>query len=333
MVEEMGQIMMRNWDLRDVRVRVNLPSPIRQVRVPIRCVITPIYGLSNPIRQVVPLISHIRSYPPHRSHLHPPSLSFSSTSQPSSQNTKFSHPSQSLHGMIMSWHRVQHTPSTASTQDCLSSLHSHDYELTPECRVSFRRASLHDRPPLASSLWELKSKVTVSHSHGCELTNWWIECQHRARHPSTATKNSSNLTRSRPPSVYPNSLDYGLQFSTITASKCISKLAQSQPPSVYPNSLDYGLQVCTITASKCISEFTRSWAPSASLSSLDLGLQVQFSTRSITASKYIVNERRRVHGDTGVTEVNVHSIVIIRRTSNCWQSPRAGSPDKPFVDR
>jgi len=48
-------------------------------------------------------------------------------------------------------HRVQHTPSTASTQDCLSSLHSHDYELTPECSFSFRHASLHNRPPSASS--------------------------------------------------------------------------------------------------------------------------------------------------------------------------------------
>jgi hypothetical protein len=38
-------------------------------------------------------------------------------------------------------HRVQHTPSTACTQDCLSSLHSHDYELTPECSFSFRSAS------------------------------------------------------------------------------------------------------------------------------------------------------------------------------------------------
>jgi len=48
-------------------------------------------------------------------------------------------------------HRVQHTPSTASTQDCLSSLHSHGYELTPDCSFSFRRASLHDRTPSASS--------------------------------------------------------------------------------------------------------------------------------------------------------------------------------------
>jgi len=270
----------------------------------IQSVITPIQGLPNPIRQVVPLISHIRSYPPHRSHLHPPSLSFSSTSQPSSQNTKLSHPSLSLHGMIMSRHRVQHTPSTASAQYCLSSLHSHNYELTLECHVSFRCASLHDRPPSASSLWELKSKITFSHSHGCELTNWWIESQHQACRPSTACEYSSNLTRSRHPGVYPNSVDYGLQFRMITASKRIFKLAQSPPPSVSPYSLDYGLQVCTITASKCISEFTRSWPPSASMSSLDLGLQVQFSTRSITASRYMVNERRRVYGDTGVTENN-----------------------------
>jgi len=68
-------------------------------------------------------------------------------------------------------HRAQHIPSTAYTQDCLSSLHSHDHELTPECSFSFRRASLQDRPPPASSPWELKDKVTSAHSHGCELTN------------------------------------------------------------------------------------------------------------------------------------------------------------------
>jgi len=68
-------------------------------------------------------------------------------------------------------HRVQHSPSTAYTQDCVSSLHSHDYELTPECSFSFRRTSLHDRPPSASSQWQLKGKVTLSHYHGWELTD------------------------------------------------------------------------------------------------------------------------------------------------------------------
>ena len=307
MVEEMGQIIMRNWDLREFRVRVNLPSPLREVRVPIRRVISPTQGPPNSIRQGVPLISHIRSYPPYHSHLPPPSLSFSSTTQTSLQNTKLSHPSLSLHDMILSWHRVQHTPSTASTQDCLSSLHSHDYELTPECSFSLWRTSLHDRPPSASSPSELKGKVTLSHSHGCELTIWWIESQHRARRPSTASKYSSNLTWSWPPSASPNSLDHSLQVylqtRSITASKCISKLAQSQPGSVSPNSLDYSLQVRAITASNCISEFTRSWPPSASLSSLHLGLQVHISTRSIMASRYIINVRRRVYGDSGVTEV------------------------------
>ena len=108
-----------------------------------------------------------------------PSLSFSSTTLPLLQHTKLSHLSLSLHVMIMSLHRVQHipstsihrvqayteykhtpstsihrvqhTPTTASTRDCLSSLHSHDYELTLECSFSFRCASLPNRPPSARS--------------------------------------------------------------------------------------------------------------------------------------------------------------------------------------
>jgi len=206
----MGEIIMRNWDLREFCVRVNLPSPIQQVWVPIRCEISPIRCLPTPIRQVLPMISRIRSYPPHHSHLHPPSLSFLSTTQPSSPNTKFSHPSLSLHAMIMSWHQVQHTLSTAYTQHCLSSLHSHDYELTPECSFSFRRTSQHDRPPSARSPWELKCIVTLSHSHGYELTNWWIESEHPARRPLSAYKYSSNVAQSWPPSASPNSLDHGL---------------------------------------------------------------------------------------------------------------------------
>jgi len=70
----MGEIAMRNTNLREFRVRVNLPSPIWQVRVLICSVSSPIRGLPNPTRQFVPMISHIRLYPPHRSHLHPSSL-------------------------------------------------------------------------------------------------------------------------------------------------------------------------------------------------------------------------------------------------------------------
>jgi len=177
--------------------------------------------------------------------------------------------SLSLHVMIMSWHRVQHIPNTAYTQDCLSSLHYHDYKLTPECSFSFRRASLHHRPPSATSPWELQGKVTLSHSHGWELTNWWKESQHPARHPSTAFQYSSKLTRLRPPSASPNSLDYGLEVHLQTHSIPVSKLAQLRPPSVSPNLLKYGVQLHLhtrlITISECISKFTWSRPPSVSL--------------------------------------------------------------------
>jgi len=120
----MGEIIMKNWDLREFRVRGILPSPIRQVRVPIRRVITPIRGLLNPIRQVVPLISQVHSYPPYSSHLHPPSLSFSSTTLPSLQEPKVKSSlsiSPCHHDELTpsaayaecSIRRVQHTPSAA----------------------------------------------------------------------------------------------------------------------------------------------------------------------------------------------------------------------------
>ena len=41
-------------------------------------------------------------------------------------------------------HQVQHTPSIASTQDCLFSIHCHDYKLTPKYSFSFQLASLND---------------------------------------------------------------------------------------------------------------------------------------------------------------------------------------------
>ena len=124
----------------------------------------------------------------------------------------------------------------------------------------------------------------------------------------TASNCMSKLAQSRPQSASPNSLNHGLQVHlstrSIMASKCISKLARLRPPSVSPDSLDYSLQVRTITASNCISKLARSRPRNASPNSLDHGLQVHLSTRLITASKYIVNERRRVYGDTGVMEVD-----------------------------
>jgi len=187
--------------------------------------------------------------------------------------------------------REQHTPSTPYPRDWRSSLHSHDYKLTPECSFSFRRAPLHNWQPSASSLWEHNGKVDLSHSHGCELTNLCIESQHPVRRPSTASEYSSNHARSLPPSVSPNSQDHGLQvylqthsimackFARASSLKRISKLARSWPPSASPTSLDHGLQVhlqtCSITASKCISKLPPLWPPS----SCDHGLQVHLQTR------------------------------------------------------
>jgi len=71
--------------IREIRVRVKLPFPIWQVRVPIRRVFRPIRGLLNPIWQAVILIAHSCSEPAYCCHLHPPSLPFSSTTLPSSQ--------------------------------------------------------------------------------------------------------------------------------------------------------------------------------------------------------------------------------------------------------
>jgi len=124
-------------------------------------------------------------------------------------------------------HRVQHTPCTASTQDCLSSLHSHNYELTPQRTFNLRWASLRDRPPSASSPWEVIGKISLSHSHGYVLTNRWKESQHPAHRPLTAYKLWSKLSRLRPPSSH----DHGRQMH-------ISKLARSQPPSASPHSLN-----------------------------------------------------------------------------------------------
>jgi len=222
----------------------------------------------------------------------------------------------------MSWQRVHHTPSTAYTQEWLSSDYFHDYELTPECSFSCRRASLHDRPPSASSSWALTGIITLSPSHGCELTNWCRESQHPARRPSTASQYSSKLARlrspdslahrlqvylrtrsiaasmcisklagSRPPGASPNSLDHSLQVylqtHSVTASKCFTKLARSRPRSVFPNFLNYGLRVGMIKASTCISRFIRSWPPSVSQITLQYRLQVDLQTRSIMVSECI----------------------------------------------
>jgi hypothetical protein len=68
-----GEIIMRNWDLREFRVQVNCPFLIWQVLHLIRWVEPPIRGLLNPIRLVVPLTLISIRILNIRSHLHPSS--------------------------------------------------------------------------------------------------------------------------------------------------------------------------------------------------------------------------------------------------------------------
>jgi len=104
--------------MREFRVRVNLPSPIQQVRVPIRLVIPPIRGVLNRIMHVVLLISQVRLYPPYCSHLDPPSLPFSSRTLPSLQEHKVR---SSL--SISPCHHHELTPSAASAECSIHRVH------------------------------------------------------------------------------------------------------------------------------------------------------------------------------------------------------------------
>jgi len=94
----------------------------------------------------------------------------------------------------------------------------------------------------------------------------------------------SKLAQSRPPSVFPNLVDYGLQVQQHTRSITIFEC-------IFPHSLDHVLEVYlqsrSITASKSIHTLAwlRSWSSSARL--LNHGHQVDCQTCSSTTYKCI----------------------------------------------
>jgi len=169
-----------------------------------------------------------------------------------------------------------------------------------------------------------ESSNVKSHSHSWELTNWWKQFEHLALRPSTASKYSSKLARLR----LPNSHDHSLQLH-------ISKLARSRPPTLSPNSLDYGLQLCPIMAPKSIYKIAWSRPPSASPDSLNHSVQVYLEIRCITASKFAWSwhpSSSPNSPDHGLrVYIGGHSIIIVRRTSNCTQVLPAASQDIPCV--
>jgi len=155
-------------------------------------------------------------------------LSFSSTTLPSSQNTNLSHPSLSVHAMIMSWHQVQHTPSTAYTEYCIHRVLHH-----PNI----------DCLPLPASLSSLGRPCCTQFSTFPQLrVNQWIESQLPSCLPPALQPPDWP-----PPSTAPNSLDHGLKVHlhtrSITASQYISEFTQYRSPIASPTSLDHGLKV------------------------------------------------------------------------------------------
>jgi len=340
--------MLRNWNVREFRAQVNVPSTIPQVQGPIQQELTLIRGLLNPIKEVVLLISNMRSYSPYHAHLHPPSLSFLSTPLASSQEptvksslaispchnhewtlsaayTKCS-THQVQHTRIAAYtecsiHWVQHTPSAAYTEYSiywvqhtssiayiehsihlrLLSLHSHNYEWTPQCSFASGvpphrlaaisqfsiRVSKVKSPCYIPTVWSL-------------LTNKWSLRTCRASHWPLPDRPPPTI----PPITLDHSLQVHLQTHLITASKCISKLVRSQPPSSSTKSLDHVLQVHLglhlISASQCISkltpsrppiasEFTQSQSPVESSNWIDYGPGVYIWAHLILASKCTSN--------------------------------------------
>ena len=203
-------------------------------------------------------------------------ISVSSSTLPSPKNMKLSHPSLLLHAMIMSWHHVQHTPSTASSYDQLF--------------------------PAPSQF--LNSQCMYSTLYIPTITSWPIN---RVSAP-VAPPFQSTASKYSPPISIDHALQGYLPTHSFTASKLITEFTQSQPLCASPNSLDPSLQVHpwvpSIPGYMCISNLAWSWLPSAPLSSLALSLQVLPQSHSIMVSQYIVREWWRVYGDTGVTEVN-----------------------------
>jgi len=224
-------------------------------------------------------------------------------------NIKLSYSSLSLHPMMMSWHWVQHTPSTAYTEYSI-----HQVQHTPS--TAYTDHSIHwlqHTPGKAYTEYSIHPRLFVIPSFSWVEDDPWIQRQRLACLPTGSTAISQlYLTAQRknnlvtfpwlPVSSLMNSVgapgapsidhfQVPVQSRLIMASKCIWKLTPSWPPGVSLNSVDYHLPVnlttCLIMASKFISKHARSQPPSVTLHLHDLCLEVHLQTCSITATKCI----------------------------------------------
>jgi len=187
-------------------------------------------------------------------------LSFSSSTLPSPENTTLTHPSLSLHAMIMSSHLVQRTPSTASSQDRPSVYHLST--LGGTCCAQF------------STFPSLR-------------VNQLIESQLLSCLPPDFAPPDRPPPDRTPPCIPPISIKHRLQVfrqtRSISASKCIAKLPRSRPRSASLCSLHHGFQVYIQTRLITASKFPRSWP---------------LQTGSVTSSKYFSKLTRSWCGET-----------------------------------
>jgi len=118
-----------------------------------------------------------------------------------------------------------------------------------------------------------------------------------------ASKYSSNLARSCPPSTSPNWLDHSLQVYLQSRSITASKFAPSRPPISY-------LHTRSITAFNFISKLAWSWPPSVSQNLLDCSPQV----RTVTASKLARSQPRNA-------SLSLLDHAVVKRCSYLAHSP------------
>jgi len=275
------------------------------------CLSTPTQGSCTPDLSY-PLVSYIL-VPSSSS-----SVSFMSTSLSPSQNTKSRHPSASHHVIIISWHEVQRTPSTAYTDYSICLV---QYPLNIICHPFIiiimsspgNLTSAHSMPP---------DTIDPHHPalHECSLgkspchiqtvaSKPADECsQQLARCPLMVSKYLSNLTHVQSPSVAPKVLNHVLQGYLQTCLITASTLAHWWPPTVIsrlvplqaPSFHDQGLHVNISklawlwpssshnhSLQVCISKSARLRPPSASAHSLNHIHQVHSQIRSITISDCI----------------------------------------------
>jgi len=241
-------------------VRVNLPFPTRQVRLPMSHLILPIQGLPNLISNVIPLISHIQSHSPYHSHLHPPQ-----------------HPPNNVCLLFivrnMSWPLGAPSPSS----NPLYQIDRHQ----PALHESLKERLTCHLPRVATWLTDKQSFISTGHAtHRQHLFS--VQSQ-----SIMGSKCISRIARSRCWSAWPSSLGHGLRRYITSCSIMTSQFAWSWHQSASPNSLNHNHQGYIKTGSITTCEFARSspwsWCPN----SLPHAVRVHRLAHSITHSMCI----------------------------------------------